>query len=1108
MNQLIETIISNQSEIRDRSFQSLIKDLDDNLLLTWLEELEHFRLEEENLYFKVRSCMFLYAGYNHMVHHPANIAETGYLPYSGYNQLMDRNYEESLQIFRSELEKNGPNATLLSGMAKAYHLLTFKILYNQVRKSVRSSIGNQWLFRGGHRDDHPVRIVTALLNKPENDVFYPILNETTPVRLDLSHSGWSDIFFLGMDYPEGANVINVSVDLGVYGRDKNIVPPIQTYLRVIPEPLLRLTSIDLGTAKDITDLTDLFNFGNDYLSLVKAGIIASGLISPSFEGTNQKLSDILSTIVGKNMGIELVTHVNDIPKGSRLAVSTNLLASIVSCIMRATGQTQNLEGDLNENERRLVASRAILGEWLGGSGGGWQDSGGVWPGIKWIKGELAKPGDPEYQISKGCLLPRHQLMTEIDVENHLYENLSKSLVVFHGGMAQNVGPILEMVSERYLLRSEKEWEARNLGNLLFTQIKESVQKGNIKELARLINQNWEGPLKSIIPWVSNKYTETLIEKAKNLLNDDFYGFLMLGGMSGGGMGIFVNPERMGFFKKEFSSILLQTKKEFETSLPFAMDPVIYNFSINKNGTWSKMKKGNEALMPSKYYELHAANMVENQLSDFTDLRRAEIDFYATSCEDSEKTKKLLITLMGSVFKISDVALKGNLSAEDEKVRQIKLQNGFDFQQHEDIRQAIQKGQIGLARNRLPENTTITDVNDQLIYKTSEDKNYVALGINAIKNQEIGVISLAAGIGTRWTKGAGVIKAINPFVRLNGNHVNFVDIHMGKTLKICNEYNVKLPHLFATSYLTHKALADYFKTKKFFNIPGQIYMSEGKSMGQRFIPMARDLTFLWEELSDEILDEQKQKVKEALRKTLIGWAKTKGEGSDYHDNLAEQRLNPLGHWYEVSNMIRNGTLKQVIHDYPNLKVLLLHNIDTLGAGIDPEILGYHLHNKNALTFEVIPRLVDDRGGGLANVNGKIRLLEGLAQPSEEDEFRLKYYNSMTTWIDIDNLLEVFGLRRNDLAKPQEFLDNAVRNMAKRMPTYLTIKDVKYRWGNGQEDIYPVSQVEKLWSDMSAVNELKTAFVVVPRLRGQQLKDPDQLDEWYYNGSKDYIEKLME
>jgi hypothetical protein len=160
--------------------------------------------------------------------------------------------------------------------------------------------------------------------------------------MDLTHSGWSDIFFLGMDYPEGARVINVSIDLGVFGRDKDINPPIQSYIRVIPEPVLRLTSIDLNATKDVTDLADLFNFGNDYLSLIKAGIIASGLIPPSFEGTNQSLEQILSRIVAPGMGIELVTKVNDIPKGSRLAVSTNLLGSIISLLMRATGANSEI----------------------------------------------------------------------------------------------------------------------------------------------------------------------------------------------------------------------------------------------------------------------------------------------------------------------------------------------------------------------------------------------------------------------------------------------------------------------------------------------------------------------------------------------------------------------------------------------------------------------------------------------------------------------------------------------------------------------------------------------------------------------------------------------
>jgi len=83
---------------------------------------------------------------------------------------------------------------------------------------------------------------------------------------------------------------------------------------VIPEPLLRLTSIDLSACKDVTTLEELFNFGNDYLGLVKAGVIASGLIPPSFEGTGIRLRDVLDRVVRPGHGLEVVSKVNDIPR--------------------------------------------------------------------------------------------------------------------------------------------------------------------------------------------------------------------------------------------------------------------------------------------------------------------------------------------------------------------------------------------------------------------------------------------------------------------------------------------------------------------------------------------------------------------------------------------------------------------------------------------------------------------------------------------------------------------------------------------------------------------------------------------------------------------------
>jgi hypothetical protein len=52
----------------------------------------------------------------------------------------------------------------------------------------------------------------------------------------------------------------------------------------------------------------------------------------------------------------------------------------------------------------------------------------------------------------------------------LAEKLEDSLVLVHGGMAQDVGPILEMVTEKYLLRGEAEWQGRQQAIAIFDEI--------------------------------------------------------------------------------------------------------------------------------------------------------------------------------------------------------------------------------------------------------------------------------------------------------------------------------------------------------------------------------------------------------------------------------------------------------------------------------------------------------------------------------------------------------------------------------------------------------------------------------------------------------------
>merc|ERR1711933_485828 len=109
------------------------------------------------------------------------------------------------------------------------------------------------------------------------------------------------------------------------------------------------------------------------------------------------------------------------------------------------------------------------------------------------------------------------------------------------------------------------------------------------------------------------------------------------------------------------------------------------------------------------------------------------------------------------------------------------------------------------------------------------------------------------------------------------------------------------------------------------------------------------------------------------------------------------LHPLGYFYEVPSMLLNG------------------------------VLGKHLQSGNPFSFEVVARRIEDRGGGLAKIDGKIRPVESFALPREEDELALSYYNSLSCWIDIDQLLEVFKLSREDLLSSSHNRDKLQENI---------------------------------------------------------------------------------
>ncbi|MEL6111137.1 MAG: UTP--glucose-1-phosphate uridylyltransferase, partial [Planctomycetota bacterium] len=484
--------------------------------------------------------------------------------------------------------------------------------------------------------------------------------------------------------------------------------------------------------------------------------------------------------------------------------------------------------------------------------------------------------------------------------------------------------------------------------------------------------------------------------------------------------------------------------------------------------------------------------------------RGELQAIGRRCAEDQLGDASSALLLQSVLPKEDAS-----SGDDESLQELLDRIGFDAVQHEQVRADMKNGRIGLSQNRLLSSTTIRDVGPDHLVDLRRNVSTTAgeLGATAIRDGQVAVVTLAAGVGSRWTEGAGVCKALHPFHRFAGQHRSFLEVHLAKNRASSRKHRGVIPHVFTTSYLTDDPIRAHLERHRRFGFPGPVHVSTGKSVGLRMIPMIRDLLFLWQETTQQVLDQQQQKVRESVRAALMNWARSAGEGNDYTDNLPGQCLHPVGHWYEVPNLLRSGVLRQMLNDQPSLQYLMLHNIDTLGANVDAGVLGTHIESGSTLSFEVITRRLEDRGGGLAMVGGRPRLVEGLAMPDERLEFDLTYYNSMTTWISIDQLLGVFELSRDELDNDLK-VDAAVRRLAKRLPTYVTLKDVKKRWGHAQEDIFPVAQFEKLWGDMTALPEVDCRFFVVPIRRGQQLKAQAQLDPWNRDGSSAYIDSLCD
>ena len=169
------------------------------------------------------------------------------MPFRGYEHLLQRRFEEAIDSFLEDAGQ-GPNDAISSALAAAYHGLAFQTLADQVRRSVRSVRGNQWMFRMGQGRTSRCGFAPSFCGA-----------RPTPIRCFANDAGADGPvaqrverhFLSGHGFSRRrARAQRVDRSGGARaGQEPR--PPVEAYLRVIDEPVLRLVSVDLGAAAEI-----------------------------------------------------------------------------------------------------------------------------------------------------------------------------------------------------------------------------------------------------------------------------------------------------------------------------------------------------------------------------------------------------------------------------------------------------------------------------------------------------------------------------------------------------------------------------------------------------------------------------------------------------------------------------------------------------------------------------------------------------------------------------------------------------------------------------------------------------------------------------------------
>jgi fucokinase len=325
-----------------------------------------------------------------------------------------------------------------------------------------------------------------------------------PARLDIG-GGWTDTPPYSLEW--GGCVVNAAVDL-------NGQPPIQSYVRVIDEPVIRIGSIDLGVRIEVKRFEDLLDYrkATGSFALAKAALVLSGISPvcsvPARALKKKRLTASLRTVLQDfGGGIELTT-LAAIPKGSGLGTSSIMGAVIVAALARVMGRTLS---------HRELFHQVLKLEQALTTGGGWQDQiGGAVDGVKMIV------------AGAGMIPDAHIHFVPSDILDPSVND--GQTILYYTGVTRLAKNILQQVVGAYLNRERAAVATlAQIGRTAHEAMDAFICK-DIEKLGRVIDTAWQLN-KRLDPNSSNKQIEALFARVR----PHVFGSKLLGAGGGGFM---------------------------------------------------------------------------------------------------------------------------------------------------------------------------------------------------------------------------------------------------------------------------------------------------------------------------------------------------------------------------------------------------------------------------------------------------------------------------------------------------------------------------------------------------------------------------------------------